>query len=69
MCLPNGAAQVIVLAVGRFSGGYTLELPPIVREESLTTMFISNTWLDFFLRRTASSSFVFHVNCTLSLSA
>ena len=41
--LPNGAAQVIVLVLGRLSGGYTFELPPMVRDSSLTTMFISKT--------------------------
>ena len=69
MRLPKGVAQVIVLAVDRFSGGYTSDPPPIVRNSSLATMLISNTWVDFCLRRIASSSFNFHVDCTSSLSA
>ena len=70
--IPNGAAQVIVLAENRSSRGesvFGLGLPPTVRNSSLAKMLISNTRLDFCLSRTASSSFDFHVDCTSSLSA
>jgi hypothetical protein len=41
--LPNGEAHVIVLVVGRSSGGHALEFPPTVRNSSVTTKSISNT--------------------------